>query len=113
MSVPQLNDNSRRLADEINSQLSKTEDKHYEVLTRSQAKMADLEKETRELENEKAEVDSAINRNEENARRLVRLVEHDKQISRDLDVSIQSNLEAIHSLRERGVKLPATEKRDG
>lgn len=107
MGIPQVRESSTALAAEIEKQLSNSTVAQYDILNRSQAKMADLESETQGLVAKKAEADNAVRRNRENVRRLMNLIERDEALSNDLDVSIQANLQAIHTLRERGVQPPA------
>ncbi len=95
-----------QLASTIEEQLNNSVMKSYEVLNQSQAKLVDLEKETREMETERQMVQTTIVRNRDNARRLIQLIERDEAIERDLSVTINANLAAIHSLRESQVQTP-------
>lgn len=113
MGVPQLRDHSEELAAEIEKQLANSTVAKYDILTESQGMMVDLESEIRTLQSRQALADKAVKKNKDNVKKLVVLIEHDEALSIDLDAQIQAKLVAVHTLRERGVKLPNPETKDG
>jgi len=77
-----------------------------EILTRSQAKLSDLEREVQTLQQMHREVREAVMKNQENLDRLALLIEQDKVALKDLENTITANLSAIDALRRAGISLP-------
>lgn len=96
---------SQSLAMAIEEQRAKTDTR--QILTRSQAKLADELKNLANLEGEKAVISSDLAQTRTNLLSLTKLYDRLEGEERDIDVLIRASRDAVHALRSEGIEMPA------
>lgn len=101
-----LLDHQEALEDAIARTEEEASGRTLEILNHSQAKLKDLEDETRVLQAEKGKIDTLIQRGKDSLRQLEHIIATDETNSEDLGKAIRANLSSIDSLRKDGVIIP-------
>ena len=94
---------SQTLALAIEEQRAKTDNR--QILTRSQAKLADELKNLAALESEKAGISTDLASTRANLLGLTKLYDRLEGEERDIDVLIRASRDAVHALRSEGIEV--------
>lgn len=95
---------SQSLAMAIEEQRAKADTR--QILTRSQAKLADELKNLAALESEKAGISTDLASTRANLLGLTKLYDRLEGEERDIDVLIRASRDAVHALRSEGIEVP-------